>query len=233
MKVEWSSQKGRLRKSNRDAVAIAYKGDFLVVVIADAAEKLTCDAGFEGKGLACYWAENCIKAILNVPEALTNVQCLINLLREQHKFLKHHYLHDIASYGILVLNTAAFTGNWYFVGDCLLGSINRQGQAQWLHKPHRVSECIHLEHSKGRNNILTKSLKARRFALPDILCLSSVKTSTALLLATDGYWCELLQQNAEIELLEDDCSVLKIERGPRQLLSKTDAPNLFYFSNFL
>lgn len=228
MKVRWTSRKGRRRKFNNDAAAVVCKNGFIVIAIADASEKPISGTNPEGQSLASYWVESCVKTISGTPEALIDSNKLIELLRTQQKLLRDYFLHDTASYGVLILNTSSSIGSWLFVGDCLLGSVDGRGQVSWLHKPHRASECSALELTTNEGCTLTKSLNAKRFAYPESLCLTNIEKSTALILATDGYWYEHLMQGVEMNCLEDDNSVLKIESGTLQLLSNTDARNLFW-----
>lgn len=234
MKIEWVSGKGQQRKLNGDAAALAYRGDFLVAAIVDVAEKTVNEqlvncTNPEGKRLAAYWVENCVKEILNTPRALVDESELVELLARLQKELRRYYLHDVASYGILLLNTKSFVGKWYFVGDCLLGKANREGQLAWLHRSHRVSDCAALANIPNSEILLFKSLNARRFVSPETLDLPQLLRGEMLVLATDGYWCEHLKQGVKIESLEDDCSLLKIEIGEKELSSKTDAANLYLY----
>lgn len=167
MQIEWLSQNGKQRIFNNDAVAFSYSGNFLVVIIVDAAEKILNEQliyGYDtqGKRLARYWAESCLTAIINnsLPIEENNI---VEILAEQHKKLKFNYLHDIACYGILIMNTKINSAEWYYVGDCLIGKETKDNKVHWLHKPHRVSMLPELTLELPGKNLLTKSLNAKRF----------------------------------------------------------------------
>lgn len=236
MQIKWVSQKGKQRKFNNDAVAILYMGGFLVVVIADAAEKninrqVNCGSNAHEKRLACYWVESCITAISDDKVTLTDKNKLFEILAGLQKKLKFYYLHDIACYGVLIVDCNKNIADWYYVGDCLLGREDESGHLNWLHRPHRISELLEEPLEPSDKYILTKSLNARRFTYPDHLALGKIDKGSGLVLATDGYWCEYLQDSTAIEDLEDDCSVLKIKYGNKLLISKTDTENIFCLSS--
>lgn len=228
-------KKGRLRKLNNDSIALGYIGRYLVVVIVDAAEKLISGRllygkNTQGKRLASYWADECINAISLIPEAVEDKKKITKLLVEQHKKLKHYYLHEVASFGVLVFDTELYSADWYYAGDCLLGYKDSLGAVHWLHKPHRLDELLDSSTFPEAKYTLTKYLKARRFISPDYISIKMGADSFCdvnnLLIATDGYWCEHLQQGVAKNQLEDDSSVLKIKFGKRNLKLQTDAPNI-------
>lgn len=245
MKMTWSSRKGQSRRLNNDAAALAYAGDFLIASIVDAAEKsrdncLLFGLNPQGKRLAAYWADSCAHTLASAPERLTSEQQVIAQLAALQKSLRQYYLHDIASYGVLILHRHSGVADWYFTGDCRLGIESSQGDIEWLGTPHRAENVPPLPAGsscaaspgliQAARHTLTRSLNAKRFAQPDRLT-TRLEPNPAepmkLLIATDGHWCEHLQNSPSCAAVNDDASLLTLRHGPQSLTLDTDAPNLF------
>ena len=250
MKIAWTSRKGQQRHYNSDAVALGYTGPYLVAVIVDAAERavagrLRVGINSQGKRLATYWADSCLAAMRKAHRAdrgpdtvLTTEEPLLTLLSQQQKALKADYLHDIASYGVLILNTTTGELRWWYSGDCRIGLRDQSGAIEWLNTPHRLESSPLLQAWQGTeaavltvaeqeaaNHTLTQSLNARRFTRPTLIT-AQWPVDTAIALATDGYWCEHLRHGTAMDELEDDASVLTLTPGKRSLILQTDTPNL-------
>lgn len=241
MDITWNSRQGRCRKTNSDAVAIAYSEQYLIVIIVDAAEKnidrrLVGGRSHKGKRLAQYWADSCLADLISTA-AYQDEGTLISLLHTKQKLLREHYLHDVAAYGALVINTHTTKFNWWFTGDCRLGLKPDGGEINWLGTPHRLENSPLIKvgntsaiktkaNALAAKHILSQSLNARRFARPERLS-SKIPAMQSIVIATDGYWCKHLLTATAIKNLEDDASLLTIKPGPQRLKLETDTPNLF------
>lgn len=258
MKIAWTSRKGQQRHYNSDAVALGYAGPYLVAVIVDAAERavegrLRVGINSQGKRLATYWADSCVAAMRKAHReagqgtVLTTEEPLLTLLLQQQRALKADYLHDIASYGVLILNTETGDMRWWYTGDCRIGLRDQNGAIEWLNTPHRLESSTLLQAWQGAEaavltateqqaarHTLTQSLNARRFTRPTLVTAqlpvnAVTEASTpdaAIVLATDGYWCEHLRHGTAMAELDDDASVLTLTPGKRSLSLQTDTPNL-------
>jgi len=248
MNITWTSRQGRVRRANSDAVAIGYKGQYLVAVVVDAAEKqrngrLLVGINDKGKRLAQYWADSCLCELI-ATSAFQDEEKLLNCLHEKQKHLRVHYLHDIAVYGVLILDTNTREFDWWFSGDCRLGlkddadgaESEKNSQVNWLSQPHRLENSPLFntqdktpakaeEHQQIARHTLSQSLNARRFIRPEKIS-SQLSAMQSIVIATDGYWCEHLTLGIAIDSLEDDASVLSIKPGKRQLSLTTDTSNL-------
>ncbi|WP_028884919.1 hypothetical protein [Teredinibacter turnerae] len=246
MKIKWTSQRGKERSYNNDAVALGYKGHFLIVVLVDAADNRTPRTSkyFQSptKRLASFWADSCLQKILKL-EALSSEEAIIHALSDQQKKLRSHYLHDIASYGVLTVNIEKGDIKWLYTGDCRFGLLTNAEKVQWLDKPHRLNElplylpreCDSHEVKVSKQNIsehtLTQCLNARRFSSPTLvkskICIdASEAETTSIIIGTDGYWSEHLHQGIAMGDIADDASFLAIKCGEKALSIHSDSPNL-------
>lgn len=240
MNITWTSRQGQNRQTNKDAVALGYCQQYLVIVLADAAEttaKVRPMAGMSNprKPLAQYWADSCMGEIVT-QAACNSEETLIELLHNNQKSLRQHYLHEIASYGVLVLDANLQSFTWWFTGDCRLGIQPDQNQITWLGQPHRLenSPLWHRQTAlaaddpeirQAAKHQLTQSLNARRFVRPEKIS-AQLSPNESIVIATDGYWCEHVFNGVAFTSLEDDASVLTIKPGKRVLNLETDTPNL-------
>lgn len=216
MNITWQSHQGQQRRSNNDAVAIGYiqrtvtnsEKRCLLAMVVDAAGKTN-----RGQAFAQYWANTIIYKATNT-SAYISSESLIQLMHQEQKQLRHQYLHDIASYCLLRLELDSGCFQLLNVGDCQAG-IQHSKDVEWLVTPHQVNQ-----------HYLTRSLNAKRFLRPDIIE-STLEKNDQLLLCTDGYWCEHLQEEISGEQLADDASVLTISHGQQHLSMTSDAYNLF------
>jgi hypothetical protein len=245
MKITWNSRKGMARKVNSDAAALAYVGDYLIAVVVDAAEK-TCGnrllfgVSSEGKRLAAWWADNCAQTLANAPELLVSEHEIVRQLAVLQKKLRPYFLHDIASYGVLVLHRRSGAADWYYTGDCRLGIESASGGLEWLGTPHRVDAFlgVNIDASQGKRDelkqaarhTLTRTLNVKRFSTPEAIKArfdQDATESIRLLVATDGHWCEDPERHIGSAVVSDDASLLTITYGQKMLTLHTDAPNLF------
>ncbi|WP_299773942.1 hypothetical protein [uncultured Pseudoteredinibacter sp.] len=239
MNITWTSKQGSKRKLNSDAVAIAYVEQYLIAIIVDAAERefdgrLLIGINDKGKRLAQHWADSCLCDIVS-HVAYTDENVLIDILRSAQSQLRKHYLHDIASYGLLILNRDSYQFDWWFTGDCRVGTYQDQCEINWLNTPHRLVNQTFINgqnshktegNASVQNQLLTRSLNAKRFSAPEKVS-SCLDSTQGLVLATDGYWCEHLFQGGNLDDLEDDASRLMMSQGNMILKNEADTPNLF------
>ena len=247
MNIAWTSQRGQQRINNSDAAAVACTENYFIAVVADAAEFVCAGqpisgANEQGVRLASYWANTCVAAIL-ANHAYRCKRALVDVLRQQQKTLKQHYLHDVASYGVLILDTTSRELNWWFTGDCRLGIETDAGSLHWLGVPHRVenaallkdryqseSELTSADERIAARHTLTRSLKARRFTPPEKIQ-THISATDIIKIATDGYWCEHLTDGIPLQQLDDDASLLTIKPGECVLAQTTDIPNFASLTN--
>lgn len=241
MEISWTSRQGRRRRHNSDAAAIGYCDDYLVATIVDAAEKeangkVLTGTNERGERLAQHWAISSTAAILGAG-LVNDVEGIIAQLAEHQKILRNDFLHDIASYGVLIINGESGAMKWIFTGDCRLGLQSNAGKIEWVNSPHRLENAELYQRAADHagktqpgsekqiaQHMLTQSLNARRFVLPEVIELSLAE-DTRVLAATDGFWCEHIFRGVEFGNLEDDASWLKIAKGSRTLHETTDTPN--------
>lgn len=245
MKITWTSRKGMARKLNNDAAALAYVGDYLIAVVVDAAEK-TCGNRLlfgvspKGKRLAVWWADNCVQALAGAPELLVSEREVVRELALLQKNLRPYFLHDIASYGVLILHRCSGTAGWYYTGDCRLGIETVSAGLEWLGAPHRVDAFSEFNADAGKGqpddllqaarHTLTRTLNAKRFSMPGFVSArldQHAADPMKFLIATDGHWCEGSQNCLASASVSDDASLLTIAYGQQVLTLDTDAPNLF------
>lgn len=246
MPISWTSQQGRKRRQNSDAAAVGYCGEFLVATIVDAAEKEICGKAVtgtneRGERLAQYWATTCTEAILG-PGVFNDTEYVIAQLAEHQKALRECFLHDIASYAVLILNEESRALKWLFTGDCQFGFQHSGGNIEWLNTPHRLENAEIFKQAADHpekpltsiekqiaQHALTQSLNARRFLLPELIE-ASLPANANVIAATDGFWCEHLFTGTALGDLEDDASWLTITPGRRSVQEKTDTPNFHLFT---
>ena len=231
MEIFWTSQKGKQRKRNNDAVAIGYFKETLVAVIVDAAEpKRNTISGVDKKGkfLSIHWADTCLVEILKSIDSLTE-KTLIGILHKKQKELRHHFLFETACYGIMIMDTMTGEIQWYYTGDCRLGIQKNKGEPEWLDTPHRIDNLpIFNDFHHGEKDHIYRSLNSRRFFAPEIIKTTlNKKNQNTVILATDGYWHEHLEKNRPLYMTGDDASFLVINHGSINNQIKTDAPNFF------
>jgi len=223
MQITWESQQGSQRQANRDAAAVGISGEYLVAVVADAAERFAGKRRLNGankaaQGLAQYWANSIVSEIVS-NGAYNNEASLLTLLNNKHQRLKEHYLHDLASYGLLILNTETNEFQWWFTGDCCLGLSIDGNTIEWLGTLNRL-ENFPLLGKKAPSNLLTECLKARRYSRPTCIR-GKLSAGQSLVIATDGYWCEHLRSGTPLLSLEDDASWLTIKSTIESMIEST------------
>ncbi|MDE8742613.1 hypothetical protein PZA22_08100 [Pectobacterium polaris] len=219
MHLTWRSRQGLGRVSNNDAVAL-YQNDLVfLAILVDSAEK---NGELRQLNFSKYWSDmvmtGCVKYINSSPKLKIASDEIINLMKEGQKSLRRSYLHDKASYIIILLDKHESILTVLHCGDCLLGEYQDNGLISWLVEPHNVyQQHKNLPTENGlpyplenTRFILTRSLNAKRFSQPEInrFCVSGM---APLLLSTDGYWAEHITDGVSWDHLEDDASALIID----------------------
>jgi len=203
---QWQSRQGDNRLSNNDAVTVVNKGDVFFALLLDVAEKSNNSHQFSQ-----YWPQTITQCALTLGESLT-VERLLNDMRKQQKLMRAGYLHEIASYSLLIYNKRTRECNVLVVGDCRVG-LESNANIQWLTHPHTLKAAfngslVETSNNKVSRHTLTRTLNAKRFVEPDHYFFS-LTSPAQLLLCTDGYWAEYLNEKNKWEDLSDDASCLR------------------------
>ncbi len=227
MDWQWTSRKGNDRKTNSDAAAVANDNQFFFAIIVDAAEK-----GGKGAQLAHFWVNEAAKKL--IPLGMPTCEQIVAVMRENHKFLRESYLCDIASYSALLLHHQSRNAWGIHCGDCRLG-ILRAGKIIWQSNPHtranmRGEEFQAQDCSSSNRHKLTRSLNAKRFAIPDIQKIDWLE-GDSWLLGSDGYWADYLGQKIPWDKLDDDASCMEIFETRFKSQRKNDSNNCFDYSD--
>lgn len=225
MRIGWTSSRGRERFSNNDAAAFGRKGNHVLAMLVDAAEK------GDGQGLARHWARTVIDVALGEAQQL-NPARLIDIMRAEQQRLRQDYLHAIASYCCVLVDLPQQLIHVAHIGDCLIGIQRPGGPINWLNRPHNLhSQAIWQEDVSGiqaSRHLLTRSLNARRFHSPECLT-THFLTDARLLLCSDGYWYEHLHCGIDLQSVNDDASVLTMAHGEPTVELRSDCANLHEF----
>ncbi|MFV0455629.1 MAG: PP2C family protein-serine/threonine phosphatase [Pseudomonas sp.] len=223
MQVGWISHQGLQRRSNNDAAAVGRKGGYLLAMLVDAAEQ------GNGQALARHWARTVIGTAL-AAELPPDTASLIRLMRAEQQQLRRHYLHAIASYCCALIDLQHRQLHLLQVGDCLAGIQRHDGNIDWLTRPHNLKEQLiwqdYTLDTPNNRHLLTRSLNARRFYSPECQTVT-LPPDVGLILCSDGYWYEHLQQGVGLEEVEDDASMLRLGLAEPGLWQQTDSDNLF------
>lgn len=231
MQVSWNSRQGRQRQSNNDAATVAIGEHQLVAVLVDAAESRQ-SGGNQAKELAHYWSQFLAQAAMCIAFPVDANQ-LNKLIRQEQATMRHHYLHEIASYCLAIIKPDSGQYQVFHCGDTLAGttvSPEAFDGVQWLHQPHTltqqyaairsspVTQCVNGEFG-STSPVLTRCLNSRRFHCPDMLH-GTLDAEFSMVIASDGYW----DKNTD-----DDSSVILIRSGQQSVQSNSDCDNLFVF----
>lgn len=228
--ARWFSRRGHERTRNSDAAALGQRGETVIAVLVDGAEK-----GPGGAELAHYWADVAFEALAEAPNSPPEL-VLAHLKREQAQ-LRQRFLHDIASYCMIRIDLKTLANQVWHCGDCRVG-LQRQAETQWLTTPHILKEQPGIplppggEEQARLSQVLTRSLTARRFREPDYQSLT-LQHGEMLLLCTDGYWEEFIDASAAPHQPRDDASLLSLSIGPENLDradQDSDADNFTHYA---
>ncbi|OGT70010.1 MAG: hypothetical protein A3H44_14670 [Gammaproteobacteria bacterium RIFCSPLOWO2_02_FULL_57_10] len=225
MHIHWKSRQGRQRISNNDAAAIAISQVSTIAMVIDVAE-----TGLNGQSLAKHWATTIVQKSFALPHPITAEQ-MIEIMRHEQRKLRHHYLHDVASYSIVCIDHESNHLDVLSTGDCLVGLGGKSETPRWISHPQNVGHqyysmpSVSVDQRANGRHLLTNSLNARRFDMPYTTSLSLLP-DVAVLLSSDGYWVEHLQSGSNFDELDDDASILTLTPGSRGVDSDTDCENL-------
>lgn len=224
MDIDWFSRQGNTRQTNNDTVAVGVKHNKLVIVIMDASEK-----GINPSAFSKHWATTLTHTFLENSDLHLESEAT-QLLKDKHKELKElNFLLEVASFCLVEINLNSLNGNIIWLGDCRIG-ISKNNDIQWINKPHNLlsqHQIMPIPNDLHNPNLLTRSLKARRFQQPDFLNFI-LEQEGKIHLSTDGHWREHLEENTALERCEDDASLLTIRNIDQQSIKHTTgAPNFF------
>lgn len=195
MKIIWNSYKGVARHKNNDYGAIYDDPNYLIAIIVDISEKNPRLNSLDlGKVLSH-------ELITKLKEHLYN-QVEGSPFRLIYLNLREIFLYEVASYAIAILNKRSMSWKIFSLGDCRVGFLI-QNQYQWLTEPdthQNIEDCGH---------ILTKCFKATHYHAPTEYTYSF--HDSPLILCTDGYWRDYLDQRLiPPSSIDDDYSFLTI-----------------------
>ncbi len=218
MKASIISISGQRTADNRDALFAELNHGIALYMLVD---------GSSSRAQSGEFAKHLVESIKHGFQALTPEQVssskiketLIGLLKVSQQQARQAYPAASAS-----LNMVAITGSvalTVYLGDCLLGRLNKRQKIKWLTQPHCSQGHIEIEKLAliPERNLLTKSVKSRRFESPQWKVLA-LKNNQKLLLASDGFWadltpCEQLEfiQTKQLHVAPgDDTSFMLIEQ---------------------
>lgn len=216
MRIHWSSRQGTQRERNSDAVTLGQNRQLLVCLLVDAAERTAASQTF-----ARHWGLRIVPQVLATWRGQPDP--VLALLNDEQGALRRDFLLEVASYSLLCLDRDMATVHVFQVGDCLVGE--RQGDAlEWWSRPHTLATWPPAQNDSHSRHLLTRSLNAKRFCLPE-LHIRPFVPGTRLVMATDGYWAECLQDSMKQGNCLDDASYLQIEAGDATFSHDTDTDN--------
>ena len=218
MKASTVSISGQRTDDNRDVLLTELNHGIALYMLVD---------GSSSRAQSGEFAKHLVESITHGFQALTPEQVsaskiketLIGLLKASQLQVRQTYPAASAS-----LNMVAITGSvalTLYLGDCLLGRLNKQQKIKWLTQPHCSQGHIEIEKLAliPERNLLTKSAKARRFESPQWKVIA-LRQDQKLILASDGFWADLTPSQ-QIELIQtkqlheapnDDTSFMIIEQ---------------------
>ncbi|KFF71181.1 hypothetical protein H4F46_17575 [Pectobacterium brasiliense] len=233
MHLKWKSHKGSQRVHNSDAVALYQNDAVFLAILVDSAEK---NGELHKSDFSTYWSQmvmtECVKFMNYSPRLKIDANEVIHIIKEGQKSLRNNYLHNTASYIIILVDKNNYTFTGLHCGDCLFGTYKDNGTVNWLIEPHNVYQqykkySIENDFPDLLDNTrftLTRCLNARRFSQPEVNQFYLPET-TQFILSTDGYWAEYVEGDVSWDSLEDDASVLTIDfsaTGMTQIESDCD-----------
>lgn len=229
MHIRWESRQGTLTPSNNDAAAIGIGEHIFVSIIVDAAQSRII-VGNKARELSQHWCQTVAKQILQHSTPLCPER-VIQTLRNEQAELRKDYLHEIASYCLVII--APESGQYLLLhcGDCIATVTNQSSdprKASRLCLPHTLEEQYRIiqteEHSDHERSLrakstLTRTLNAKRFHPPETF-LGVFESQHSLTLSSDGHW------RGDTS---DDHSSLVLAHGTPSIQCATDCENLFVF----
>lgn len=214
MKIEalWLSQPGTRTKDNRDHAGIGARSDEFLGVVVDGSTRGSTNGDY-----ARAIVEMLVDWFVATADAWSP-DLALTALRHIHETLRERFPRGSAS--LLLLHAAEHAGlTTIHCGDCLLGEIG--DDIVWQTTPHTLANVFvemplkDVARSPARH-LLTRSIRAREYMAPDVTTRDQI--SGSFLLATDGFWAELTDQeqtafpggNQSTGGERDDRSILKL-----------------------
>ncbi|KRW74210.1 hypothetical protein AO735_12805 [Pseudomonas sp. TTU2014-096BSC] len=218
--LQWHTQAGTLTADNRDACAHIEQTHASLYLIADGSSSHP-RSGELATALLAKLAQgfNNLSAAELPPEQVA--EALLQLIANSHQALGDAHPQAACSYLVLcLLGDTAFS---IHEGDCCLGLIERSGKIDWLNSAHSAANwqgnLTHAEIAQAPSrHRLTRCFSARRASNPEINHWS-LEPNQHWLLATDGFWAGLSEQQQQSFLhkgslpappTDDDISCLSI-----------------------
>lgn len=156
-------------------------------------------------------------------------------MRRSHGDLRQAgFLHEIAAYAILVIESEKQLTWALNCGDCRIGGIFQQEEVRWLTPVHTganpLGEEFTVDHANMENrHFLTRRLRVHHFDEPKLTALHDTR-AMSWLLATDGYWIGHLSGIRRNIAPEDDASVLVLTPPARKIRQTAHCTNFIYLS---
>ncbi len=225
LKWQWHSQKGAERRENRDACGLFANTTTSFAVIMDASEK-----GENGQAFNAQWSKFLIEALGRYASGPTSEHVLEEMRRAQITLRPPAFLLETACFCALLIRHD-LERMWIFAcGDCRIGVERDEQNVDWLSPVHSMAnmygEAFTIEHAvSDERHRVTRCLKARSFAMPDVLEVQFEPASTWRL-ATDGYWVDQLIGDLDKTPFDDDRSLLRLGRSLEPMCA-TDSDNVF------
>ena len=207
MKCSWLSRKGKSRTENRDAAGVVDSSVFFLGLIVDGGTK-----GLKGAVFVGQWIAEVLNNSMSVEE-LTADQLIVVMMNAQIA-IRYEYPRETACYTALILRHDLQKAYAVTCGDCRLGIISNENSLEWLTPVHTVENFLskplaQQEVSLAARHTVTRCLNSRRFVMPEVLQLPYF-TEREWVLATDGYWVGMKDEESEREASLDDNSCLRV-----------------------
>lgn len=218
--LHWHTQDGTITPDNRDACAHIDQAHASLYLIADGSSNHPCSGELAKALLAKLMLDfSLLPATELNPEQLA--EALLQIIASSHQALRDAHPHAACSYLVLcLLADAAFS---IHEGDCCLGLIEQSGKIDWLSSAHCAANwqgsLTHAEIAQTPSrHRLTRCFSARRASNPEINHWR-LEPNQHWLLATDGFWAGLSEQQQQTFLhkgslsappTDDDISCLRM-----------------------
>lgn len=235
MTLHWNSQKGTRTENNKDYCGIGIRNEAVMCIVLDGAS-----AGLTSGELACRVAHDMVDWFLDAEGEITKLR-IEGRMHDIHNSIARQYPFDSASYLILLIKDGK-PHQISHSGDCLYGQIDQNHDIVWLTKPHTLANAINdipiaSLLSNPTRHLLTRSFRAKEFMGSEI---SEIDTSNSdtFLIATDGFWAELnnnqqhdflARKNVTPQKNRDDqsCLLIHMHEGENIIESHESDTNIY------
>ncbi|WP_299048853.1 protein phosphatase 2C domain-containing protein [uncultured Tateyamaria sp.] len=214
--LHWRSKRGRRTDDNWDYCGVGFRSEATLCVVLDGSSRKP-----KSGELVRLVAKDLIDWFVQTEGQVSSDE-IIGQMHIIHDARLPNLQQASASY-LIMLITRYQAPIIFHAGDCLFGNVDTEGLIEWLMQPHTLANATcdlsiaKLVHSNIRNR-LTRSLRANEFMTPEITTIPA-KQGETLIVATDGFWAGLNQEEQRCFLVDegcyegddlDDCSALKI-----------------------